>query len=259
MSFLPKTSSDWMHLIAGMIIGMVFCLVMFASVRASETERYREAYLRGESDAAQHFAREMYSEITREKHSEDFRSVAFRPPNPSFLAACLKANPKMANPNMQIEAVYWFCTGWNALQSGKYSYPIKAHQGWRTPEQQNKLFKKGFSKLDGYKKKSNHQSGFAFDFSVCADVECKRQWFGNNEKEKLALAYGAGFLMMTWRYLQERYQSFFRFDELESRGGIAWTCSHKADGWDMAHLELGFPSALPKECRKNWTKGGTSL
>ena len=33
----------------------------------------------------------------------------------------------------------------------------------RTAEEQNKYFKKGTSKLDGYIKKSNHQSGDAFD------------------------------------------------------------------------------------------------
>ena len=38
--------------------------------------------------------------------------------------------------------------------------------GKRTPEQQNKLYQKGASKCDGYKRKSAHQSGKAFDI-IC--------------------------------------------------------------------------------------------
>ncbi|KPM01374.1 MULTISPECIES: M15 family metallopeptidase [Vibrio] len=38
--------------------------------------------------------------------------------------------------------------------------------GKRTAEEQNALFKKGASQLDGYSKKSRHQSGHAIDFVV---------------------------------------------------------------------------------------------
>jgi peptidoglycan L-alanyl-D-glutamate endopeptidase CwlK len=36
--------------------------------------------------------------------------------------------------------------------------------GFRTAEEQNKMFAKGVSKLDGYENKSYHQSGMAIDF-----------------------------------------------------------------------------------------------
>ncbi len=50
-----------------------------------------------------------------------------------------------------------------ALSISQYDMTIPPHGGLRTPEEQNKLFKKGFSQLDGYKKKSYHQTGNALD------------------------------------------------------------------------------------------------
>ncbi|MEZ8808947.1 M15 family metallopeptidase [Vibrio atlanticus] len=47
--------------------------------------------------------------------------------------------------------------------------------GKRTAEEQNALFKKGASQLDGYSKKSRHQSGHAIDF-VVYDENSKVTW-----------------------------------------------------------------------------------
>lgn len=61
-----------------------------------------------------------------------------------------------------------------ALEITKVDFGIPASGGLRTAEQQNALYKAGLSKLDGYKNKSNHQSGNAVD--VFAYVDGKASW-----------------------------------------------------------------------------------
>lgn len=50
-----------------------------------------------------------------------------------------------------------------ALAISKHDMTIPGTGGLRTPEQQNELFQKGYSQMDGYTKRSYHQSGFALD------------------------------------------------------------------------------------------------
>lgn len=61
-----------------------------------------------------------------------------------------------------------------AITITRVDFGIPADGGIRTAERQNELFKKGASKLDGYKKKSEHQSGKALDFY--AFVNGKASW-----------------------------------------------------------------------------------
>lgn len=61
-----------------------------------------------------------------------------------------------------------------ALEITTIDFGIPKHGGLRTAEEQNALFKDGKSQLDGYKKKSNHQTGNAFD--VFAYVDGKASW-----------------------------------------------------------------------------------
>ena len=61
-----------------------------------------------------------------------------------------------------------------ALTISLIDFGIPADGGLRTAERQNELFKSGASKLDGYNKKSRHQSGNAFD--VFAYVDGKASW-----------------------------------------------------------------------------------
>lgn len=56
-----------------------------------------------------------------------------------------------------------------ALEITKVDFGIPAYGGRRTPEQQNALFNAGKSKLDGYKKLSNHQTGQAVDLFAYVD------------------------------------------------------------------------------------------
>jgi len=52
------------------------------------------------------------------------------------------------------------------LDNSPFDFGIPSTGGLRTPEEQNALFKKGWSKLDGYTKKSYHQSGNALDIAL---------------------------------------------------------------------------------------------
>lgn len=64
-----------------------------------------------------------------------------------------------------------------ALTITNIDFGIPEFGGFRTSEQQNSLFLKKASQLDGYKNKSYHQTGNAFD--VFAYVDGKASW---NEK-----------------------------------------------------------------------------
>lgn len=65
-----------------------------------------------------------------------------------------------------------------ALQLSKVDFGIPALGGIRTAEEQNKLYHNGKSQLDGYKRKSYHQSGKALD--VYAFVDGKASWDKNH-------------------------------------------------------------------------------
>jgi hypothetical protein len=68
-----------------------------------------------------------------------------------------------------------------ALSISKVDFGIPSNGGLRTAEEQNRLYHGGKSQLDGYKKKSFHQTGKALD--VYAFVNGKASW----EREHLAM------------------------------------------------------------------------
>lgn len=61
-----------------------------------------------------------------------------------------------------------------AISITRVDFGIPTDGGLRTPEQQSMLFSRGASKLDGYNKKSKHQTGKALDFY--AFVDGKASW-----------------------------------------------------------------------------------
>lgn len=61
-----------------------------------------------------------------------------------------------------------------AIAITRIDFGIPADGGVRTASRQNELFKAGKSKLDGFNKKSEHQSGKALDFY--AFVDGKASW-----------------------------------------------------------------------------------
>lgn len=62
----------------------------------------------------------------------------------------------------------------DAIKESPIDFGIPNDGGLRTAERQNELYKKGVSKLDGYNKKSYHQTGKAFD--IYAYVDGKASW-----------------------------------------------------------------------------------
>jgi peptidoglycan LD-endopeptidase CwlK len=62
----------------------------------------------------------------------------------------------------------------SAIKDSPYDFGIPQHGGLRTPEDQYGLFLRKVSQLDGYKKKSYHQTGKAFD--IYGYVDGKATW-----------------------------------------------------------------------------------
>lgn len=61
-----------------------------------------------------------------------------------------------------------------AIKTSPYDFGIPREGGYRSAEDQHVLFLKGASKCDGYKHKSYHQSGKAFD--IYGYVDGKATW-----------------------------------------------------------------------------------
>ena len=55
------------------------------------------------------------------------------------------------------------------LANSNYDFGIPSTGGLRTAEEQNALYKKKWSQLDGYNKKSYHQTGKAIDIFIITD------------------------------------------------------------------------------------------
>lgn len=68
-----------------------------------------------------------------------------------------------------------------AIQISKIDFGIPEFGGLRTAEEQNVLYSRGSSQLDGYNKRSYHQTGKALD--VFAYVDGRASW----EREHMAM------------------------------------------------------------------------
>ena len=109
------------------------------------------------------------------------------------------------DPRLQAIANY-------AIEITKVDFGIPSTGGLRTEEEQNKLYHQGKSRLDGYKKRSNHQHGLALD--VYAFVDGKASW----EKEHLAMvaaamlqaASGLGY-ELSWGGLWKSFEDYPHF------------------------------------------------
>ena len=110
--------------------------------------------------------------------------------------------------------------------------------GKRTAEYQNELFRKGWSKADGYEKKSNHQSGNALD--VCAFSNGKQSF--NQER----LGYIGGLGLKVWEELKESEQ--VPMDLYLHWGGLWYTPNDDPSGlgWDLPHFELKDYKQIPR-------------
>ena len=119
-----------------------------------------------------------------------------------------------------------------------YDLTVLDSGGFRTPEQQNAIFKNGFSKCDGYTFKSYHQSGLAIDFVPYVDG--KVTW-----SNKTALYENAKVILQTWD--SEMVASGLNGGLFLHWGGFWGAVDLNKDGllqldeklgWDMVHFEL---------------------
>ena len=102
-----------------------------------------------------------------------------------------------------------------ALTISLVDFGIPSDGGIRKASRQKELFDQGLSKLDGYKKISNHQTGMAFD--VFAFVDGKASW------DKLHLALVATAILSAASQLNVP---------------LRWGGHFKPNGWDMPHFEI---------------------
>ena len=79
---------------------------------------------------------------------------------------------RMTNVNQNLVNVILF-----AIRRTPIDFGIAWMGGMRTPEEQNKLFKDGYSQCDGYEKLSKHQTGDAIDLNVFVNGK----YVNNNE------------------------------------------------------------------------------
>lgn len=110
-----------------------------------------------------------------------------------------------------------------ALEISKVDFGIPSDGGLRTAKRQNELFEKGVSQLDGYDKKSYHQTGKAFD--VYAYVNKAASW----HPPHLAMVAAA--------MLQAASELGVKLEW----GGL-WSTSETIDsidyGWDAGHFQI---------------------
>lgn len=112
---------------------------------------------------------------------------------------------------------------YRALEISKVDFGIPQDGGLRTAERQNELFKKEVSQIDGYSKKSYHQSGKALDFY--AFVDGKASW------------HPPHLSMVAAAFLQAASELGYHLEW----GGL-WSTGEKVAsieyGWDAGHVEL---------------------
>jgi len=120
------------------------------------------------------------------------------------------------------------------VKDAPFDYGIPLTGGLRTAEDQNQLYRTFVSRCDGYKKKSYHQTGKAFD--IYAYVNGKASWkefhliaIGKHlrtfamEKYGINLKWGGEFLNREQRKLSKEKQA-----KLKEQG----------KGWDKPHFQI---------------------
>lgn len=82
------------------------------------------------------------------------------------------------------------------IKKSPFDFGIPQYGGMRTAQEQNNLFHKipKVTQLDGFKKKSYHQTGNAFDIFIFYDG--KAVWAGHEEK-----------YMAVWKVIEEEFNS----------------------------------------------------
>ena len=97
---------------------------------------------------------------------------------------------------------------------------VVIHNGaFRTAKEQNEIFNQGYSKCDGYKFKSNHQSGLAVDLVP---------WLDNKPVWDKKAAYE----------ISKCFYYFCKGRGLNIRCGADWDGNLQFQDWDPYHFEV---------------------
>ena len=102
-----------------------------------------------------------------------------------------------------------------AIKESPYDFGIPSSGGYRSAVEQNILYTDGKSKCDGYRKKSYHQTGLAFD--IYGYVNGKGNW-------------EADVLTRIARHIQRVAKVSFKVD-------LEWGGDWKG-GWDKPHFQI---------------------
>lgn len=135
-------------------------------------------------------------------------------------------NIQTVNPLLQELAV-------RMIELSKIDIGVLSTGGLRTAEQQNEIFKLGNSKLDGFKKKSYHQSGLAIDFVpyVNSRYTWSNKWSFLEIKKAVDKAWKD--ILHSDYYLH--WGGYWGAKDLDGDGILEITDKM---GWDAAHYEL---------------------
>jgi peptidoglycan L-alanyl-D-glutamate endopeptidase CwlK len=123
---------------------------------------------------------------------------------------------------------------YKTIEISPYDISITRTAALRTPEMQKELFDKGSSQLDGYKKKSFHQTGDAIDFVPYIDG-------GVTWKNKAAFLGIAKAAFKAWEAIDDKqgyhlhWGGYWRAEDLDGDGILE--VDDKL-GWDLPHFEL---------------------
>lgn len=120
------------------------------------------------------------------------------------------------------------------IQASPFDFGIPSTGGLRTAEQQKELYNKGYSKCDGYNKKSYHQTGLALDFVPYIDGG----YTWANKEAFLAIAKTA---FEAWEKIPDKkgyflhWGGFWKAKDLNLDGFLG---DGDQLGWDLPHFEL---------------------
>lgn len=123
-----------------------------------------------------------------------------------------------------------------ALLCSPIDFGVPMYGGLREAETQNELFKKKYSKCDGYKKKSYHQKKDANGMGQALDLVPYINGVGLTYDAPGRFGIIGTLMLEAWEELQE---SGDIPKNLHLHWGGLWSHSNpKTLGWDMAHFEI---------------------
>lgn len=114
-----------------------------------------------------------------------------------------------------------------SIKNSPYDFGIPQFGGMRTPEDQHALYLRKLSKCDGYNKKSNHQSGNAFDIYLYIDG--KASWSADKLEEVAKHIQ---------RVAYDKFSSIIRWGGDWDQDGIRVDKDKDENFFDGAHFEI---------------------